>query len=266
ASPANIHAEIEAGCPIVVGTTGWYEKRAEIEKFASQRKGAVLIAPNFSVGVAAFADILATAARALKRAPGFDAHITETHHSAKKDAPSGTAANLEKLAAKEWGRGIPITSIRTGSVPGTHEVLFDAPFEQIRIEHVARDRRVFADGGLLAAQCSNDTEKAVTMSKEMKAAGATHLLHVSPMYNKPPQRGIVEHFKRIAGATDLPIIVYNVPGRTGGNIEAKTTLALAQVKNIVAVKEASGNLGQITDILKDRLSHFAVLSGDDEMT
>jgi len=119
---------------------------------------------------------------------------------------------------------------------------------------------------IVAGAGSNDTEKAVTMSKEMKAAGATHLLHVSPMYNKPPQRGIVEHFKRIAGATDLPIIVYNVPGRTGGNIEAKTTLALAQVKNIVAVKEASGNLGQITDILKDRPSHFAVLSGDDEMT
>jgi len=119
---------------------------------------------------------------------------------------------------------------------------------------------------IVAGAGSNDTEKAVTMSKEMKAAGATHLLHVSPMYNKPPQRGIVEHFKRIAGATDLPIIVYNVPGRTGGNIEAKTTIALAQVKNIVAVKEASGNLGQITDILKDRPSHFAVLSGDDEMT
>jgi len=119
---------------------------------------------------------------------------------------------------------------------------------------------------VVAGAGSNDTAKAVAMSKEMKAAGATHLLHVSPMYNKPPQRGIIEHFKRIAGATDLPIIVYNVPGRTGGNIEAKTTLTLAQVKHIVAVKEASGNLGQVTDILKDRPPHFSVLSGDDEMT
>jgi len=119
---------------------------------------------------------------------------------------------------------------------------------------------------IVAGAGSNDTAKAVAMSNEMKAAGATHLLHVSPMYNKPPQRGIIEHFKRIAGATDLPIIVYNVPGRTGGNIEAKTTLALAQVKHIVAVKEASGNLGQIIDILKDRPPHFSVLSGDDEMT
>jgi 4-hydroxy-tetrahydrodipicolinate synthase len=106
----------------------------------------------------------------------------------------------------------------------------------------------------------------VKLSIEMKAAGATHLLHVSPMYNKPPQRGIIEHFKRIADATDLPIIVYNVPGRTGGNIEAKTTLSLAKIENIVAVKEASGNLAQIIDILRDRPDHFSVLSGDDEMT
>lgn len=119
---------------------------------------------------------------------------------------------------------------------------------------------------VVAGAGSNDTAKAVAMSKEMQAAGATHLLHVSPMYNKPPQRGLIEHFSRVADATDLPVIVYNVPGRTGGNIEAKTTLALASVPHIVGVKEASGNLAQITDILKDRPPHFAVLSGDDEMT
>lgn len=119
---------------------------------------------------------------------------------------------------------------------------------------------------IVAGAGSNDTAKAVAMSKEMKAAGATHLLHVSPMYNKPPQRGIIAHFERIADATDLPIIVYNVPGRTGSNIEPMTTLALARVRHIVAVKEASGNLGQITDILKERPEHFSVLSGDDEMT
>lgn len=119
---------------------------------------------------------------------------------------------------------------------------------------------------VIAGAGSNDTAKAVALSKEMKAAGATHLLHVSPMYNKPPQRGIIAHFERIADATDLPIVVYNVPGRTGSNIEAKTTLALAKVRNIVAVKEASGNMAQILDILRDRPDQFAVLSGDDEMT
>jgi 4-hydroxy-tetrahydrodipicolinate reductase len=149
---ANIGAALDAGCPIVVGTTGWYDQRAQVEKLVADKTGALLVAPNFSIGVAAFAEIVRAAARALKSAPGFDVHIIETHHTAKKDAPSGTAASLEKIAAPEWGRDIPISSVRVGSVPGTHEFLFDGPFEQIRLEHVARDRRVFADGALLAAR------------------------------------------------------------------------------------------------------------------
>lgn len=148
----NIMAALDAGCPVVVGTTGWYDQRDEVERAATEKGGAILIAPNFSVGVAAFVQIVQAATRALRTAPGFDAHVIETHHAAKKDAPSGTAANLQKIASAELGREIPITSIRTGSVPGTHEFVFDAPFEQIRIEHLARDRRVFADGALLAAQ------------------------------------------------------------------------------------------------------------------
>lgn len=131
---------------------------------------------------------------------------------------------------------------------------------EITVEQVNRRVPVVAGAG------SNDTAKAVALSKEMKLAGATHLLHVSPMYNKPPQRGIIEHFKRVADATDLPIVVYNVPGRTGSNIDAQTTLALAGHPNVVAVKEASGNMAQISDILRDRPKDFAVLSGDDEMT
>jgi 4-hydroxy-tetrahydrodipicolinate synthase len=119
---------------------------------------------------------------------------------------------------------------------------------------------------VVAGAGSNDTARAIALSKEMKAAGATHLLHVSPMYNKPPQRGIVAHFRAIADATDLPIVVYNVPGRTGSNIEAKTTLELARADNIVAVKEASGNIGQIADIIRDRPAGFSVLSGDDAVT
>lgn len=151
-APGNVRAALEAHCPIVVGTTGWTDKRPEIERLAIDRKGALLIAPNFSPGITAFAEIVKVATRALKAMPGFDAHIVETHHTAKKDAPSGTAINLEHLAAAEWGRDIPITSVRAGSVPGTHEVLFDAPFEQIRLQHVARDRRVFAEGALHAAK------------------------------------------------------------------------------------------------------------------
>jgi 4-hydroxy-tetrahydrodipicolinate synthase len=118
---------------------------------------------------------------------------------------------------------------------------------------------------VVAGAGSNDTAKAVAMSKDMKAAGATHLLHVSPMYNKPPQRGIVEHFRRIAGSVDLPIVIYNVPGRTGSNIEARTALELATVPNVVGIKEASGNLTQISQILRDRPPDFVVLSGDDAL-
>lgn len=119
---------------------------------------------------------------------------------------------------------------------------------------------------VVAGAGSNDTRKAIALSKEMCAAGATHLLHVSPMYNKPPQRGIIAHFRAIADAVDTPTIVYNVPGRTGSNIEARTTLALAEIPSIIAVKEASGNLGQIMEIIRERPERFSVLSGDDALT
>jgi 4-hydroxy-tetrahydrodipicolinate synthase len=119
---------------------------------------------------------------------------------------------------------------------------------------------------VMAGAGSNDTKKAIATSRDMQAAGATHLLHVSPMYNKPPQRGILAHFRAIADGTELPIVVYNVPGRTGSNIEAKTTLALAELPRIIGIKEASGNLGQIQDVLRERPAHFSVLSGDDAIT
>ncbi len=119
---------------------------------------------------------------------------------------------------------------------------------------------------VVAGAGSNDTRKAIATSKEMKAAGATHLLHTSPMYNKPPQRGIAAHFRAIADAVDLPLIVYNVPGRTGSNVEAATTLELAEHENITAVKEASGNLAQIAEIIRGRPENFTVLSGDDSIT
>ena len=118
---------------------------------------------------------------------------------------------------------------------------------------------------IVAGAGTNDTARAIALSKDMQAAGATHLLHVSPAYNKPPQRGIIAHFRAIADAVDLPIVVYNVPGRTASNIEARTTLALAEHPRIVAIKEASGNLAQVTQILRARPPGFMVLSGDDAM-
>lgn len=148
----NVIALLDTRCPVVVGTTGWYDRLPEVTARAAEREGAIVWAPNFSIGVTLFHDIVARAASVLRGAEGFDAHLVETHHAAKKDAPSGTAASLARGAVEALGRDVPITSVRTGSVPGTHELLFDAPFETIRVEHVARDRRVFADGALLAAR------------------------------------------------------------------------------------------------------------------
>ena len=177
-----------------------------------------------------------------------------------KDGAVDEAA-LRKLVDWQIEQGITFL-VPCGS---TGEAATMTPAEHRRVVEItveqARGRVPVAAGA-----GSNDTAKAVALSKEMAAAGATHLLHVSPMYNKPPQRGILEHFRRVADATELPIIAYNVPGRTGGNIEAKTALQLAEIQHVVAIKEASGNLTQVTDILRDRPDHYAVLSGDDELT
>jgi len=149
---ANVRGLVAAGIPVVVGTTGWYDALPAIAADVRQRNGALITDTNFSIGVNAFEHILAQAAATLAKAGGFDAHMIELHHAAKKDAPSGTAHTLEKAAAEAWGKAIPITSVRTGSIPGTHEVIFDAPFETIRLAHVARDRRVFAEGAIVAAK------------------------------------------------------------------------------------------------------------------
>jgi 4-hydroxy-tetrahydrodipicolinate reductase len=151
ASVANIRDLTAAGCPVVVGTTGWYAELSRVTADIHESQGALLHATNFSLGVNIFEQVVERAAQLLGKAPGFEAHLTETHHSAKKDAPSGTAITLGRTASAAYGREIPVTSIRVGSVPGTHEFTFDAPFEQIHLEHIARDRRVFAEGALVAA-------------------------------------------------------------------------------------------------------------------
>ena len=152
AAPTNIRACIAAGCPVVVGTTGWYDQLPALRGEVELAGGALLTAPNFSVGVAIFDRVVAEAARLFAGVDGFEAHMIETHHSAKKDAPSGTAGSLARTAEASMGRSLPITSVRVGSVPGTHEIIFDAPFEQVRLVHEARDRRVFAEGALVAAR------------------------------------------------------------------------------------------------------------------
>jgi 4-hydroxy-tetrahydrodipicolinate reductase len=168
AAPGNVRAIVGAGCPVVVGTTGWYEDFEDVRRDVNASNGSLLTATNFSLGVNIFEQIVTTAAALLAHAPGFEAHVVETHHSAKKDAPSGTAKTLAGAASRAYGREIPITTVRTGSVPGTHEFIFDAPFEQIHLEHVARDRRVFAEGALVAARWLIGRRGVFTMKDVLK--------------------------------------------------------------------------------------------------
>ncbi len=120
---------------------------------------------------------------------------------------------------------------------------------------------------VIAGAGSNDTHKAVKLSQIAKEAGANALLHVTPYYNKPTPNGLVAHFKAIADSVDLPIILYNVPGRTGVNVSAETTLRVArEVSQVIGVKEASGSITQMMDIIKGASADFCVLSGDDSLT
>lgn len=120
---------------------------------------------------------------------------------------------------------------------------------------------------LVAGVGGNDTQAVVDNLKALPASGVDGILSVSPYYNKPQQRGIYLHYKNVSIASPFPLIIYNVPGRTGSNITADTTLQLArEFPNIIGVKEASGNLAQCMQIIKHRPSGFLVISGDDILT
>ena len=116
---------------------------------------------------------------------------------------------------------------------------------------------------VIAGTGSNSTKEAITFTRYAKKAGADAGLVITPYYNKPTQEGLYRHFRAVAESTDLPLILYNVPGRTGVNMAAETVARLAQVKNIVGLKEASGNLTQVCDILRLTPKKFCLLSGDD---
>jgi 4-hydroxy-tetrahydrodipicolinate reductase len=152
AAVANVKACVQAGCPIVVGTTGWYSDLDALTGFVRDHSGTMLWSANFSLGVHVFTELVRYAGELLSNIPGFDAHIIETHHRAKKDAPSGTALMLQRTMASAWNRDLPVTSVRVGAVPGTHELILDAKYEQMTLVHTARDRRVFAEGAVAAAR------------------------------------------------------------------------------------------------------------------
>jgi len=137
--------------------------------------------------------------------------------------------------------------------------------EHLKVLEVANKKTKGTKASVMFGAASNDTKKAVEATKIAKAHDAEYVLSLSPYYNKPSQAGIYNHYKEI-NKVGVPIVVYNVPGRTASNIEAATVLKLARLKNIAAVKEASGDLTQVANIIRGAPKDFAVLSGDDGLT
>lgn len=131
---------------------------------------------------------------------------------------------------------------------------------EIAVEQVNRRVPVLAGSG------SNNTEEAILLTKHAKNAGADGALMISPYYNKPTQEGLFRHFEKVAKTVDIPIIVYNIPGRTAVNIEPDTVARLSKIDNIVGIKEAAGSMKQITDIIARCGEDFDVLSGEDYLT
>ena len=151
AAVANIRAAVAAGIPIVCGTSGWYDALPVVRHAVEEGKGSLFWAANFSVGASILNALAKEAGRLLRAHPGFGTHILETHHAAKRDAPSGTAIVLEQFLREGLRKATPITSVRVGAVPGEHSITIDGAFEQLTLRHEARDRRVFAEGALIAA-------------------------------------------------------------------------------------------------------------------
>ena len=119
---------------------------------------------------------------------------------------------------------------------------------------------------IVAGTGSNSTATAIAATKEAEKIGVDGAMIVTPYYNKPPQEALYQHFKAIADNTGLPLIIYNIPGRTSRNIETPTITRLAKIKNYVAVKEASGDLNQVADVRKNTPKEFLIYSGDDNLT
>jgi 4-hydroxy-tetrahydrodipicolinate synthase len=138
-------------------------------------------------------------------------------------------------------------------------------FEHLRVVEITVEEA----GGkvpVLAGAGGYNTHEVIELAREIAERGADGILSVTPYYNKPSQEGLYQHYKAIAAAVRLPIVVYSVQGRTGVNVEPATLARLAQIENIVAVKEASGNISQMANVIHEVPSHFTVLSGDDSIT
>ncbi|MFP3903924.1 MAG: 4-hydroxy-tetrahydrodipicolinate synthase [Armatimonadota bacterium] len=179
----------------------------------------------------------------------FDEHL---------DVDYDRAAELAKRLIDDGCDGLIVTGTTGESPTLTHD-------EKLKLYEVTKE--AVGDAFIVAGPGTNNTADTVALTQKASELPIDGMMFVGPYYNKPSQEGFYQHFKACAAATDLPCIVYNVPGRTGKNIEASTVVRLAEdVDNIVACKEASGDIGQIAQICRTTPDDFEVYSGDDGMT
>lgn len=168
------------------------------------------------------------------------------------------AATLAKYLVANGSNGLVITGSTGEAATLTDE-------EKLKLYDVVM-KAVGDKATIIAGTGSNDTRASIALTLAAEKLGVHGVMLVGPYYNKPPQEGFYQHFKAIAESTKLPIILYNVPGRTASNILPVTIARLAQISNIVAVKEASGNLEQMSEIIRTTPKDFMVYSGDDSLT
>lgn len=166
------------------------------------------------------------------------------------------AAELALYLLKNGSEGL-VVSGTTGESPTLSKK------EKIELFKVVKDA-VGKKGKVIAGTGNYCTEESIELTRQAEKVGVDGCMLVTPYYNKPPQRGLINHFKAIANSTSLPVILYNIPSRTACNIEAETVLALCEVENIVALKEAGGDFGQISKIVAGTPDDFYVYSGQDE--
>jgi 4-hydroxy-tetrahydrodipicolinate reductase len=176
----NVMRCLKAGVPVVSGTTGWLDKQAAAAEFCLENDGAMLVASNFSLGVNLFFSLNAQLAAMLAAFPEYAASVSETHHTAKKDAPSGTAVTLAQgiiahhPAYDKWqlqedqqksaAKTLSIEALRIDPVPGTHKIVWQSDIDAISIEHVAFSRKGFASGALIAAKWLMDKKGVFSMA------------------------------------------------------------------------------------------------------
>jgi 4-hydroxy-tetrahydrodipicolinate reductase len=150
---ANIERLAGLGVNLVIGTTGWHDQVDHVRKIVGQHGIGLVWSPNYSIGVNAFFRIVSEAAKLLATEPSYEAWAWEIHHSAKKDAPSGTLLKLvDEMRAAGYSRNIDVGSNRAGVIAGTHEIGFDSPADTITLRHTARSREGFASGAIKAAE------------------------------------------------------------------------------------------------------------------